>query len=230
MAYPVQGKNGIMEIYRSDIASYVPFMCAKGIEIVENTPEIETTTQDSGSNRTYISSALNDYTMTLTGIVFIRDLSAAKYFVFDTLLDAIRHTRVLYRLIFTDDEGEVKTLSGETLITQTLINSTAGQLANFSNTFRGSGALSIDPITSPTTGANMRFFYKAVGGETFVQDASLVARTIQHVDWDLDGALEVITVGTPSSRQVKYTSATGRFDFDPLNPMIADQQIVILYN
>ncbi len=76
-------------------------------------------------------------------------------------------------------------------------------------------------------GQIFRLEYTGVGSEVGFTDSQLINKRVLAVFNDGIEFSEIITSGTPTAKQVKYTSATGAIEFAiPLEP---DQEVAVLY-
>ena len=80
-------------------------------------------------------------------------------------------------------------------------------------------------IVTPTTPAYV-FNYTALGGETFIQDNSLINKTVLGV-FKEGLSKEIIFVGVPDDGQVLYEPLLGKFTFGI--PFVQDEKLQIQY-
>jgi len=223
MAYPVQGRNVIIRALKS--GDYRVFACAQSVRMTVETGLLETSTAVTGPFRTFAPDGLSTWSVALGGVLFLRDLSTTKNFALETITEQVRNSGYDITITFTDDEGYVQVFSGFVYIPLTEIFKESGSLAKYNVEFKGSGSFEIDVTPpSPITPVRMRYVYTATGGETFFSDAALIGRSIEWVD-KTDQALDIVTAGSPTIRQTKYTSASGRFDF--YEALMADEIVSV---
>jgi hypothetical protein len=226
MAYAVQGRNVILRALKS--GDYRVFACAQSVKLTVTTDLLETSTLTTGPFKTYSPLGLSDWKISLSGVLYLRDLSDTKNFALETITEQVRNSGYDITLTFTDEGGYVNVFSGFVYIPLTEIFKETGSLAKYNVDFQGSGAFEIDVTPpSPVTPVRMRYVYTASGGETFFSDATLISRTIEWVD-KTDQALDIVTTGSPTIRQTKYTNSSGRFDF--YEALTAGEIIIILYS
>ena len=72
-----------------------------------------------------------------------------------------------------------------------------------------------------------RFERRFYGNDPYIQTALLQNRDVLEVYIDGIGRSKILTSGSPTGQEVKYTASTGRVDF-PFTPEIGTR-IVILY-
>lgn len=226
MAYAVQGKNVILKALKS--GDYRVFACAQSLRLTVETGILETSTTTTGPFKTFSPVGLSEWGVSLGAVLFLRDLSETKNFALETLTEQVRNNGYDITITFIDDGGYVNVFSGFVYIPLTEIFKDTGSLGKYSVEFKGSGAFTLDVVPpSPLTPQRMRYVYTATGGETFFSDATLIGRTIEWVD-KTDQALDIVFAGSPTIRQTKYTSASGRFDF--FEALTLGEIIIILYS
>lgn len=226
MAFAVQGRNVILKALKT--GQYRVFACAQSVRLTVETGLLETSTTTTGPFRTFSPDGLSEWSVSLGAVLYLRDQSETKNFALETITEQVRNSGYDITITFTDDEGYVNVLSGFVWIPLTEIFRETGSLAKYSVEFKGSGSFTLDVVPpSPITPGRMRYVYTAVGAETFFTDAALIGRTIEWVDRS-DAAMKVITSGSAGDHIVLYTSASGRFDFDPA--FAAGEIVIILYS
>lgn len=207
MAGKVEGKNVILSIYNG--GSYVPVGCATNCTIQVDTELIPTTTNDSGVYRTFIP-RFNEWEVTCDGVTILE--GASNYLPLDTLTEQIRQSGIDLQVEFTDPDGTTKTFEGFAYIYTTNIDSLYGDFSNFSFSAKGSGAFTIDTVTSPSYTGGMTIEFTGDGVTTAFSDADLINRTlhlgfVDHYEW------KIVTAGSPSAEEIKFTTGSGQIDF-----------------
>ncbi len=227
MAYVVQGRNVIIRAVKS--GDYRVFACAQSLRLTVETGLLETSTTTTGPFKTFSPVGLSEWSVSLSGVLILRDQSTTKNFALETITEQVRNNGYEITITFTDDEGYVNVFSGFVYVPLTEIFKESTSVAKWSTEFKGSGAITIDVTPpSPQSTPRMRYVYTATGGELFFTDATLIGRTIEWVD-HVDQALKIITAGSPASpKECKYTSASGRFDF--YQALEVSAVIIILYS
>jgi hypothetical protein len=96
---------------------------------------------------------------------------------------------------------------------------------------QGTGAITqiFTPVVPVPVGAGLvyRYEFTASLNQTSLTDASLIGKTILEFNMDGLGSGKIIFSGTPVGTEVKYTSASGRFDWGI--PAEGEEQGYILY-
>lgn len=222
----VQGKNAILTIYNVD--DYYPAYCAQTVEITIETEQL-LSTNVSGGGFEGNKPGKTRWWVDLSGVHFIRDTSDRNWTIADFSTEQARKNGVDIKLVFTNENGNYEQFTGHANPQTTNINGVAGQLSKFSLKLIGDGVYERNAIIPPSTAADdvKRYEYTAAGGETFFSHANLIGRTILDFERETISAVHVITSGTPDGKQVKYTSASGRFDLGAeANP---GEQFVVVY-
>lgn len=227
MAAPVQGKDVVLLAYNQD--GYYPFACAQELTLTVDTEQLPATSVNSGTYRRK-KPGLSDWKVSLSGLTYLRDQNAVKYFVLDTLLQQIRLEGLQVQFVFTDGDGYSRTLSGHVTISSTQVGKTTGQLSKYSLEFEGDGAFDMDLPTPPSTSFDVkRYDYTATGAEMFFSDPVLIGRRIIGFFRESTPIVGVITSGTPGVKQVLYKSSSGRFEFPLGNLPAAGEPMFVQY-
>lgn len=227
MADVVLGKNVVLKAQKS--GDYRLFACAQSLRLIVETGILETSTITTGPFKTFSPVGLSEWSITLGAVLYLRDLSEIKNFALETITEQVRNNGYNITITFTDQGGYVNVFSGFVWVPLTEIFRETGTVAKYNVEFKGSGEFTLDVTPpSPQEFPRMRYIYTATGGETFFTDATLIGRTIEWVD-HVDQAMLVVTAGSPASpKEVKYTSASGRFDF--YQALEVGSVIIILYS
>lgn len=219
MADLVLGKKMVLSALRpGEEAAYYPFACAQEVGLRVSTEMLPSTHPESGAWEA-VRPRRNSWALNLTGILFLRDLAnPLKWMGPELILEQVRQTGQHLKIIWTDEGGYVRTFTGFAYIPESDITGIAGQISKWSCQWQGSGDFAIDvpPITIQGTNMRKEFWpiVGAVGAETFYQHTDLIGRTIQQVSFEgIGDHLEIITSGSPTAQQVKYTTGSGRLDW-----------------
>jgi hypothetical protein len=212
MADIVLGKQYILSAYVPAQSGYYPFACLQEVSLSVSTELIPTTTVDSGLYRTF-EPRLSEWKLSASGVMILRDVVNTYNFSLDSILAQVRREGYDIRLLWMDTSGYTRQIEGHVFIPESVFTGTAGQIGKWSIEMQGSGPLTINgAITINPTSVNRFTFDSHSGSSTYVQDASLVGRSIKWVDRE-DSAYEPITSGSPGPREVLYDSSTGRLTF-----------------
>jgi hypothetical protein len=206
---------------------FIPFACATAVELYVDTEMIERAGLNLNSMRGYVA-GLGDWGLTFNSVTNVLP-STAMITVFDTMVEALRKNGLYIRLSFEDNSGNLKVITGHVLIPHTGIASPIDGFSEDTIERKGDGPFAINTTLidpAPTTGVQDPIDYTATGGETDITYPALIGRTLLYVGVDgIDH--EVITVGTPNDKQVKFDSATGKITFP--SALMLDMWVHILY-
>ncbi len=229
----LEGKNALLRVQIPlSGMGYLPFACATSAAFNFDQELIEKTTPVSGRNKEF-TTGLGEWGVTMTNVTYVVPESEM-YTVWDMLLESVRRNPVDMELSFTDSEGNIKTITGQCVMPRIGITAPADGFVEDDIEMRGSGGFSIgEEILSPVPNINevRQYEYIATGGETSITYADLIGRELLGV-WR-GYPLEIITTGTPTDRQVKFSSGVGALYFS--SPMVGPvdgmqgEYILILY-
>jgi hypothetical protein len=209
MADIVLGKDYLLTAYQTD--GYYPIACLQEVRLIVST-ELLPATHYNSPVWTAVQPRRSSWRLSSSGVHILRDQAETKLFAYDLIRDQIRQSGLDIRLVTEDQGGYTRTIEGHVYPSETEIGGVAGQIGKWVTELIGSGTLTIDGAITINPGTVQVFEYTATGGETVVTDASLVGRSIKWVDRE-DSNQKVITVGTPSGREVKYDSSAGSLTF-----------------
>lgn len=235
MEYPVNGKDAVLMAWDAAIAAYKPFACSKGVRVAVNSPNAPTTTADSAFWETFKPTGLSNWSVSLSGIMFLRYPSTPKYVIFDLVTEQVRLNGLNIKVVYTDQSGFPLYFTGFVYITTSDFGGEAGTLANWSTEMQGSGPLDLTGtlITGTIPGEPFSDWWNTTPGATAVSGASavhaysLVGKTILEVK--REGLEYDIVTGTPVGRQVKFTSGTGTLDFDTSLPFYPNETVFAIF-
>lgn len=220
----IRGDNVIIYIY--DGGLWKPVVCGRSCTLNTQAESIETSITGSGAWRTYEYTALT-WTASLEGLIYLQKTNSLS----TSDLRAMQYGRVkiLMRYQRTDTAGNVYLEEGYGLITGISDTGDTGSAATFSLEIRGTGPLTIvfTPTPIDPTAKVKRLEYTASGGESSFSNAALQGKDIVMVTLDGISRSKIITAGTPTDQEAKYTSGSGTITF----PMALDNdmQVTVLY-
>lgn len=190
MGAPIQGSDCLFAVYNG--SEYVPVVCSTSFSLTLTSDLIETTTKGDGQWKAYDYNTLS-YTLSLSGIVKSQDDTAAT--VFDLLASQMGFVEVPYRLLFTDGETD-KYIEGTCLISSTQLGASAGNLADYTCEFQGTGAfetrdtLEICEVYIPDTFLNVQvrqYPYGSTGTTTVEVQITNISADWIKIDYSVDG-------------------------------------------
>ena len=217
MAYLVKGSG--MAIAAVSAGDYRAFACAQQVVFRCESDIFETSTTSTGPYRTYRPAGLNKWSVTLNGVMYLRDLSTTKNFALDTITQQIRTDGYNIKITFTDEGGFTNTITGFVYIPFTEITGGAqNPFTKWTVEFQGSGAFELNVTPSPICETVVTYRYDATGGETSFTDAVLIAR-IPLLGFRSTDEYDIIeSGGPPGVQQFLYDSTTGTISWDTGNP------------
>lgn len=207
----LKGKQGVLAIRIDGVFQDV--LCAVEVSFQFDHEEILKTSRNSGK---FIEreTRLCDWGINLTGLTKIDNTDGQVAF-FWLLQQSVRGTAQYVRLRYTDDDSNVRNITGYVLIKQGQLASVVGGFSMASVFFPGTGAYDPDNVEGYTPSDLYKIYLATTPGAYEVSDAAL------------DDALEIMLVlredggykevsGAPSGKQFKYTDqvGSGKITFD----------------
>jgi hypothetical protein len=207
-------------------SGYYPIACSKDVSITTESGSIETAPKTNGVWRTYEYERM---TGSITGSGLVQVVSdAGKYNVLDIWSYQFSQLPVLCKFQMTDVDANVSVYECEALVESVTIGGSASAPgSSFNYTLKINGAFSAS--TTPTAGGttvDSWVYTEAVGGTTIIGDAVLIGADVLSVARSGDD-MPVITSGTPTGNQVKFTSGTGQLEF--AYALGIDEWITVVY-
>ena len=203
--------NG-MVLYARLGAGYYPIACTKDISVTTNSGSIETAPKTNGLWRTFEYERL-DGSITGSGLINVVP-DAGKYSVLSIWNYQFSQLPVLVKFEIEDADGNLSVYECETIVESvTLSGTSSGSGSSFNYTLKITGPLSNS--STPTAGGttvNAWTYTEVTGGTTTIGSSVLIGSDVILVDRNGIG-LEIITSGTPTGNQVKFTTSTGQLEF-----------------
>lgn len=206
----VRGENAILYTFHDSV--WKMGACFKSISLSLSTTMIETTVSGNGSFASFAPQK-HSFTGSADGIVSLNKLGMLGLPDFRNL--QIAKTMLLMRFQRTDRDGNLYTDECRFYITNSTDNSSFDNLALFRLELQGTGGITqvFTPTATLNTNPTMRYEYTGIGTETGFTDPALIGKYIEIVHKNGSGNGKLITSGTPVGLEVKYTSATGAFEW-----------------
>jgi hypothetical protein len=148
MAYSVQSKNVIFRAVK--LGDYRIWGCAQSMKLSVSTDIKETSTPVTGRNKTFAPLGMREWSVTLGGVLILRDQAVVKNYALETISDDVMDNGYDITITFTDDGGFINVFTGSVLVPQTDIFKDNGSLAKFNIEFKGTGAYTILPVDDTT--------------------------------------------------------------------------------
>lgn len=219
----VQGRNMIASIKVS--GTWFPVFCAKSCSF-DFTNEIILRTGVNDGLFPKRRVRRSDWSGSAAGVV-VTDNTVDRYSPFYLLQDGVRRSEREWQFEFTNEDGEVKTISGFALIQNLPINGDVSGWAQASVSIVGTGAFVID--ASPSSGGvdeNVDSdYWETTAGTNSISGLSengksITGKTVLAVARE-GTVYDPIFSGTATNRQARVDSGTGSVTFDsniPFNP------------
>jgi len=211
----VYGDNAVLFFYDGGV--WKLYACDKTVELDVQTETIETSVTGSGKWASF-EPTKHSYTGSMDGVVSLNEIG--KLSLPDLRQRQYAGTKMLLRFQYTATDGTVYTEEGNFFITGSTSTGTFNAVSVFSIKLQGTGPLTqvFTPVTTINPGKVKRYpqvgsTAPASGGETVITIPSLIAKDILAVVKDGVGNNDIILSGTPVNKEVKYTSASGAFEW-----------------
>jgi hypothetical protein len=224
----VLGENVILRALDEDSGDYLPFLCSTTCSLQVTTELIDTTATTNGKYNAYLPT-FTDASLSLSGITYIERDGTEGFTVFDTTTEQLRNSGLNIEMSFTDQQGRTRSIRMFVFITNTVINGDVEDFSDWELELQASGGYEIENFITPTTSEVRTVEYLATGGETSFTDPDLVGRTIIEFNREAAGK-QVITAGTPTDKQVKYTSGLGKMEVAATNPFNPGEYVLVIYS
>jgi len=219
----VQGRNMIASIKVS--GNWFPVFCAKSCSF-DFTNEIILRTGVNDGLFPKRRVRRSDWSGSAAGVV-VTDNTVDRYSPFYLLQDGVRRSEREWQFEFTNEDGEVKTISGFALIQNLPINGDVSGWAQASVSIVGTGAFVND--ASPSSGGvdenvDSDYWETTAGTDSISglseNGKSIVGKTVLAVARE-GMVYDPIFSGTATNRQARVNSGAGSVTFDsniPFNP------------
>jgi hypothetical protein len=149
--YDIQGKNCVFQLKIDDI--YKTVVCAKSFTFNPVTDMKETTTVGSGFWKEFRPRKLS-YTITFNGMLQIKSDISQEHI--KTMLDyQIGFLPLPYRIIYTDNSGNVMVVDGWVYVTSSLFDASPVNLVNGTVELQGNGSIDISDVIPDLVNINI---------------------------------------------------------------------------
>lgn len=146
MAHPIDALK--YKVYGYKDGGYYPFACSQSMELPEETEIIPTTTVGSGKRRTF-TTGFTSATLSLGGVMFLRDLANTKWVILEFFNDALITSGLDIKIEWEDQQGVIQSRTGSALIRSKTISGTVGQLTKWNIDFQFSGDMETSELVLP---------------------------------------------------------------------------------
>ncbi len=211
----VTGENCLLEFYHD--GDWEPYACARSITLSTTTELIETSVTGSGKNK-HFTPTVNTISGNADGVTHLNKPGFLTLFQLRQF--QLGHVKQRCRFTRTANDGSLYIDTVDFFITNVTDTSSFDNISTFTMEFQGTGVLGqtiIEP--DPIITKVKRLEYTGVGGELGFTNALLIDKDIIAVNKDGLGNSKIVTTGSPASKEVKYTAATGTLlwavEFEP---------------
>ncbi len=200
-------KGDSVVLYAYDSGQWKPFVCARDCSYEVTTDVIETSQSGSGNYASYLPTKHN-IQISMSGVVGLVESNSLT--IADLRLKQYAKNPLLVRFQRTDESANVYTEEITAYIIQSSDTGSFQDIATFSITLKGSGAVTIVYTPTPTTTGKMnRLDYTATGGEYGFTSLDLINKDVVEFVKDGIGFATKITSGTPVGKEFKHNPTTG---------------------
>lgn len=226
MSNTILGKNFLLTIKHEDV--YKPIACGRTMTFNTELEMIECTGPNDGTARKY-KPRFSNSTASFEGITTTTNLDgkiSPVYLYEETQRRALHDMKV----IFTDENGDLTVIQFYTYAKRNdFVGATGGTRVSSTLEFQVTGLPAISTIESPesTDCTVLSDKYTTTEGQSYVTIAAHIGKTIIEV-WREGTQYDIVT-GTPGNRQVKFTSASGRYDFDTNSPFFENETVFVVW-
>ena len=133
------------KVYGLKGGDYVPFACSQSMDYSEETEIISTMTVGNQYRKTFMP-RFTSASLSLGGVMFLRDLSGVKYHILEFLADTLIQSGLNIKIEWTDQQGASQALTCFAFIKSKNISGTVGSLTKWNIDFQISGDITIGAI------------------------------------------------------------------------------------
>lgn len=216
--------------------NYYDVLCGKSLTLVTDTAEIETTNVNSTYDQEFVPGMCN-HTLTINGVSEIdnRNENLSALYLWTS---AVRRTIQEWRVYFTDQEGNVKSIEFRGFIKNNTLNADVSSMNDSSITVRVTGGLTLpvdieDPVPPANEVEEPIYLFEADGditaGQYTAHSDLLEQDGVVILSVARSGAEHYYTSGTPASLQYTTDLFNGDIIFSSSLPFNAGEAVYILY-
>lgn len=177
---------------------------------------------------------MSDWSGTVSGVVKTGSAdSVLGPFYF--LQEGVRRTEGDYVFKFIDDDDSLKTIECTGVIEEITMSGNVGEYASWDLNLTGTGGFEITTTSVPAPESADQVdsdWWSTTAGQTYISGSSYNAKSLAGKEllevWR-EGVQYDIVTGTPSGRQCKFTSGTGRVDFDTSLPFNSGETVFAIW-
>lgn len=227
----VLGNDCIFSIFSGGF--YKPFACALNGTLTLETEDIETSITGSGIWRTG-QPIKHSWGFTADGVVSLEETNKLDLAELQAL--QINLTKIFIQFTRTSLTGQFYINTGYAYFVNTSDTGNFNGLDTFNFTLKGTGILNQLFVPSPINPPGQVHRYPPIGvslnmagGETSFSTAILNGKDVLSIVKDGLGSAIIITTGTPSGKQAKYTSGGGIGTVAFQQPFEPNEEAYVLY-
>lgn len=200
----LKGKQALLSVLIDGV--YRPVFCAISCYFRYDFEEVLKTSVNSGRFRER-TTRLCDWEFGVTGLTKIDNTDGQAAF-FWLIQAGVRGTTQALKMVFTDDEGNTQTISGNCVIKQGQLDSLVGGFSTAQQVFPGTGPFAMGPVGGFASSDLYKLYLDTTAGAWEVSHADLEDAIEIMLVLREDGQYAEVT-GTPVGRQFRYTSSVG---------------------
>ncbi len=221
MAYPVQGKNVIFRAVK--LGDYRIWACAQSLRLNVTTEQKETSTPTTGRYKTFSSLGMTEWSITLGGVLFLRDQSVVKNYALETIQEDTIDNGYDITITFTDDGGFIHVFTGSVLVPLTEIFKESGSLSKFNIEFKGTGSYTSLPVDDTVVIGTLVKSYSYVVSGGKISDSEWIGLGASNIIEVCREGTEQLSMGLPYS----FNGTTGEITPDAGTTMDGQRMFVI---
>ena len=204
----IQGNNAVLSLYKN---AWVPFLCATDISVSLNADILPIRTPNDGhwAKNTYQKLS---YKVSISGLLILNNMADANWTGMDMMDDMLGFVFAKWRIAYTDNQGNIKSLQGSGMIDTTAWSASTSALVKNETSITGDGELKkfdgLIPCDSTITGITPTGM---TGGTGVVTVTYTYTGSPYQVKWRLNGtgpyfyALLGVSIVTPALAAGTYS-------------------------
>lgn len=178
---PIQGIDAVLSFYNN---AWTPYVCTSDVTVTIDGDLVPIRTKGDGNWKKFDYQTVG-FTISLGGVMVFNDTNFRSW---DILQNQLSSIPLNFRLSFTDDVGNTKSMQGTLLVKTSAITAAVGQVVKDSLTFQGTGALAIfDGLIPCTTVINTITVNGQTGASGIVTVDYTYTGDLAQVMYQIDG-------------------------------------------
>jgi hypothetical protein len=200
-------------LYQLISNDYFPIGCAEEVIFRYKNEIVYKTSINSAGVREKIV-RISDCSGSVNGLIKTTNVDSVVS-IFWYLSQGVNRATGTFKFEYTDEAGDIRTIIMDAVVESVELRGSASDFGEFDLNFEGTGGFEMDIVSPPTEQSASQTdsaTYTISGGNNYIEHVDLVGVTILEVCHE--GIQFDKTVGSPTGRQFKYTSASGRIEFE----------------